>query len=642
MIFRFALLQDKTIKGSPGEKRISSYCRKVTVIWCAFFILNEAAAAFTIFFGSDFVWSIYNGGISYILMGILFACEYLVRIRVQKTIPKAVPLSAVNKKSRGNDAVICYEDTWKSGVYKTWGDFLKETAAFRAYIASEPSSRFILHCEDCWLFLVAFASLLQCKKEIILTANASTENINEIDAPFLADQTIQEKCGIQTDDLEELPSINADETSIIMLTSGSTGKPKEVKQRLTEFENDNRFVISKWGDEFLSRKLCSTVSQHHIYGLLFSILLPFTCGVPFRRRRIEIPEEFEKLTDTEYMIISVPAFLKRAVEIESKGSLKLLDPWIFTSGGLLSYETAEKTSEVFGFWPVEVYGSTETSGIAWRQSKNGQEWAPFDNAQLSVNGDGCLIIRSPYIKDPDGFETADMVELLEDGRFLLKGRIDFVVKIEEKRISLVEVQQRILQSGLVSASCVIPMEGKRQYLAAAVVLNDKGKEKFENFKKHDINQYFREYLSQYFERLVIPKKWRYPESLPSDIQGKIKREEVINLFTDNKFILDKVVEKDENSVTLELTLPPGSPYFDGHFPSFRLLPAVGQTEIVLRLANEYLDTGINASQLRRFKFTNFILPSYTVRVKLEKKENNLSFRITTLEGEACSNGNIIL
>ena len=189
---------------------------------------------------------------------------------------------------------------------------------------------------------------------------------------------------------------------------------------MKEFEEDNAFIMSKWGDEFYKRIVCSCVNQHHIYGLLFSVVLPFASGVPFRRNRITIPAEFKDLTDTSYMIVAVPAFLKRTIEGET-ASFGLKSPFIFTSGGVLTPDVAKKTDEIMGFWPVEVYGSTETSGIAWRQSKNGLEWTPFDNAEITQNADGCLIIRSPYISDPAGFETADLVEIFPDGRFLLKG-----------------------------------------------------------------------------------------------------------------------------------------------------------------------------------------------------------------------------
>jgi acyl-coenzyme A synthetase/AMP-(fatty) acid ligase/uncharacterized membrane protein len=686
MIFRFATMQDKSIRGSLNEKRVAAYCRKVTYVWCGFFVLNGSAAAWTIFYGSDALWSVYNGGISYILIATLFAGEFMVRKMVQKKMPQSIPISTFKNNSRPRSTILCYEGAWSDAVYKTWGDFLEGTAELRRRINAENSEKWLLHCEDYWYFLLAFTALLQCKKKILLSANASPAYIEEIRSgaangvkmahnatPFLTDQVFPEgespentfhipsllkelhKTDIQA---EEGPAINADETSIIMYTSGSTGKPKAVLQRLTEFEADNRFIISKWGDEFLKRKLCSTVSQHHIYGLLFSILLPFTLGIPLRRKRIEFPEEIEKLSDTEYMIITVPAFLKRAVEVESSSNLNLKSPWIFTSGGALKFETAKKTSEVFGFWPVEVYGSTETSGIAWRQSANGQEWTVFDNAKISQNQDGCLIIISPYIKDPAGFETADMVEILDDGRFLLKGRIDSVVKIEEKRISFPEIESRILQSGLASDVCVISLEDKRQYLAAAVVFNNKGKERFEGLEKHEINKFWREYLLQYFENIVIPKKWRYPETLPLDAQGKKKKEDIQFLFSGEKEAAEnadfesggfgkldreKIIEKTENSVSLEFSIPGASPYFDGHFHGFPILPAVAQAELVLRFAARHLGTTISPLEIRRVKFTNFISPDAPLLLKLVKKEKTISFNLSSSENKTVySTGTVIL
>ena len=545
MIFVFATLQDKTIKGSLGEKSVQAYCRKVTIVWCGLFIVNGSIATLTIFLNSNLLWVVCNTGVPNVLMGALFLGEYIVRKRVQRGTPQVITLSAFKSKSRLNSKAVCFEGTYSEGRFKTWSDFLNETAKLRVIIKKIESKRCMLYCEDYWYFLIAFTSLLQCKKEILLGSNIKPDYIKEIrgDAPLFTDHIISEKIKntyniallLNTEFSknifkEPIPNINPNETSIVMYTSGSTGKPKEVSQRLTEFENDNKFIISKWGDELIKRNLCSTVSQQHIYGLLYSVLLPFTAGIPFRRNRIEFPEELEKLIDTEYTIITVPAFLKRAVEIENNKSLNLKSPWIFTSGGVLDLQTAEKTNNIFGFWPLEVYGSTETSGIAWRQSKNGLEWTPFDNAEISKNSDDCLIIRSPYIKDENGFETADIVEILEDGRFILKGRIDSIVKIEEKRISLIEVENCILESGFASDVCVISIEDKRQYLAAAIVFNENGKKEFNSAEKQKINKFWKDYLSKYFEGVVVPRKWRYFDNLPLDAQGKKKKDEIKELF----------------------------------------------------------------------------------------------------------------
>ncbi len=542
--FRFATLQDKTIKGSLSEALVSNYCRKVTIIWCVFFIANGSAAVYTTFFCSDKIWSVYNGGISYVLMGILFISEYIVRRKVNSKMPKKVSITEFSAYSRKDNHIMCYDEKWSNRKYKTWLDFLTETAALRTIISANPEEHYILHCEDYWLFVVTFTALLQCQKEVILTANISTEFIKEIKVPgtlFFTDQDLEGsiKIGetiknvlsqdiITEKEIRTTPKINKDETRIILSTSGSTGKPKAVKQRMTEFELDNDFIISKWGKEIISRKLITTVSQHHIYGFLFGISLPFTCGIPFRRKRIEFPEEFEPLNDASYMIIAVPAFLKRTVEAEK--ILQMKDVFIFTSGGVLLPEVAEASNKLFGFWPMEVYGSTETSGIAYRQSKNGLEWTVFDNAKIWKNEEGCLVIKSPYIKDKKGFATADLVDIHKDGRFILKGRSDSIVKIEEKRISMTEVENRILQTNLVKDVKVIAMSDHRQYLAAVIVFNETGEEKFKNTEKFYINKYFHDFLMQYFENVVIPKKWRYIDKIPCDIQGKKRKTEIKALF----------------------------------------------------------------------------------------------------------------
>jgi len=53
-------------------------------VWCGFFVLNGAIALGTALWASEAVWSLYTGVISYVLMGLLFAGEYLVRLRFKR------------------------------------------------------------------------------------------------------------------------------------------------------------------------------------------------------------------------------------------------------------------------------------------------------------------------------------------------------------------------------------------------------------------------------------------------------------------------------------------------------------------------------------------------------------------------------
>lgn len=59
------------------------YTRKVTLVWCAFFVLNGSVAAVTAFWCSDTVWAFYNGLLAYVLMGGLMGIEWVVRKRVR-------------------------------------------------------------------------------------------------------------------------------------------------------------------------------------------------------------------------------------------------------------------------------------------------------------------------------------------------------------------------------------------------------------------------------------------------------------------------------------------------------------------------------------------------------------------------------
>jgi uncharacterized membrane protein len=60
-----------------------AYMRRVTWVWFAFLLLNAAVSAITALSGDMVLWTAYNGFVSYVLMGLLFAGEWLVRRRVE-------------------------------------------------------------------------------------------------------------------------------------------------------------------------------------------------------------------------------------------------------------------------------------------------------------------------------------------------------------------------------------------------------------------------------------------------------------------------------------------------------------------------------------------------------------------------------
>jgi uncharacterized membrane protein len=76
MVERFARLRNENL---PQAGVL--YTRRVTQVWCAFFIANGSVAVWTALYANRDVWAMYNGLIAYLVMGMLFAGEWLLRPR---------------------------------------------------------------------------------------------------------------------------------------------------------------------------------------------------------------------------------------------------------------------------------------------------------------------------------------------------------------------------------------------------------------------------------------------------------------------------------------------------------------------------------------------------------------------------------
>jgi uncharacterized membrane protein len=83
VVERIARLRDKDL---PGQA--IPYLRRVTAAWCVFFILNGAIALYTATASSFETWALYNGLIAYVLIGAMFAGEFLIRLRVMQGVRK--------------------------------------------------------------------------------------------------------------------------------------------------------------------------------------------------------------------------------------------------------------------------------------------------------------------------------------------------------------------------------------------------------------------------------------------------------------------------------------------------------------------------------------------------------------------------
>lgn len=113
-------------------------------------------------------------------------------------------------------------------------------------------------------------------------------------------------------------------------------------------------------------------------------------------------------------------------------------------------------------------------------------------------------------------------------------------------------------------------------------------------------------------------------------------------FNDHDIRDEVVVSKDENALVLEFVIPATSDFFDGHFPEYKLLPAVAQFEVITRFSRKYFGTQRYVPNIKRIKFSAPIRPDTKIHLELtyKKDKGSVSFNMAdaNVEGKVYSSG----
>ena len=443
-----------------------------------------------------------------------------------------ISLSDLLSQNRAPESIVCFDDNSEI----TWQTFNDDLSQLVHLLSSSPFQRVAICTQDSYLFSVAFLACAVSEKHIILPGNYQPCALAELSEHFdclLVDDSIDE---VEVSDvrniqnlldsnpkaqqplIDNLAPIDLAAIQLTLFTSGSSGTPKDIDKTLEHLDIEIAQLDKNWGDLLKGNRVHSTVSHQHIYGLLFRILWPLCSGVPFARHNLEYPEQILSHANKQSVLISSPALLKRLKHETKPAQLA----GVFSSGGPLPTESAHQALNLLGHFPIEVFGSTETGGIAFRQQQSAQTpWQLFDCIEASLNSENCIKLLSPYIDKNNWYQTADECEMVSSNQFILKGRTDRVIKIEEKRVSLVEVEKRLEQLPWVSECVVIPFEEpERLILASVLVLSDQGQAKLATMSKGKFWLMLRSELRKWLEPIAIPRKYRVVDEIPLNSQGK--------------------------------------------------------------------------------------------------------------------------
>lgn len=535
--------------------------------------------------------------------------------------------------------------------------FRGRMGAWRALLAAQDGANFALYIEDSIEFAAALLGAWQAGKTIWLGADtlaascaALAGQVDGFLGAYPAACAPLQPPGDASVDAAGPQSLAADFPALVVFTSGSTGAPQAIAKQWSQLASELATLDQLFGAAAGDAAIIATVSHQHIYGLLFKVLWPLASGRAIHAHSIIYPEELAPaLAAGPCVLVTSPAHLKRLPEHLDWHAARAQLRAVFSSGGPLAPEAAFDCARMLGAPPHEVYGSSETGGVAWRQRHAGSDgaWRVFPTVEWQVGpDDGLLMVRSPHLPDASWWTTADSAVAAGDSQFILLGRSDRIVKIEEKRVSLDAIEAGLLASGLVlEARVLLCADGAqgRQRVAAVVVPNAEGEAIRARDGKAALNLRLRHALAGSVETVALPRRWRYAAQLPANAQGKTTQAALLALFDDApapRLPQVHAIERDEAAlrVTMTLSAPANLYYFDGHFDQAAILPGVVQVEWAIAYGRQYFELPPAFGGINALKFQQVITPGQIVQLELvhDTAKGSLNFRYSSDAGQHAS------
>jgi len=544
-------------------------------------------------------------------------------------------------------------------------------------LASALQARGIRHAaiwaEDAAEFAIALFACWRAGTTAILPADAAahtcTALASQVDV-WLADTELPKIVPAEqqwrlekSTDAPALPPAALDsQAEVVLYTSGSNGTPKQIRKHLGQLQAEIDTLQHQWplSPDRISCVLGS-VSVQHMYGLPFRVLWPLAAGVPLDRVQHAYPEALQhaSLAHERVIWVASPALLSRLGDALDWAQLSGRLARLYSAGGPLPASVSEHFEQNLGaeLRPTEIYGSSETGIVAFRQGAD--DWQPFAGVAVSLNSDGALRVQSPWVR-PEDEQTADAATLSPTGGFQLHGRLDRIVKIADERIALPMVENALAQNPLVAQAhlgTISPPNAtaalrQTPRLAALVALSAQGLQVLRSRGRNAVINALREPLRTQFAPLAVPRIWRFFAQLPTNAQGKLTQRALHEAVHNRPSLPDAqrqpVNANAQHERHYTVRIPYDLVHFSGHFPKAPVVPGVAQIGWAIHFAQRDLLPDLcpdfRFGGMEVLKFQKLVRPGDELRLALrfDPQTHKLYFAFTTAHGEKpCSSGRIL-
>ncbi|MEG8052058.1 acyl-CoA synthetase [Sphingomonas aerolata] len=207
---------------------------------------------------------------------------------------------------------------------------------------------------------------------------------------------------------------------ITVATSGSTGSPRPCVHDVVDMIDEAAFVATQFTGR---RRVVALVPAHHLYGMIWTALLPDALGVPVVVRAIGASLGLA----AGDLVIAVPEQWQALVRIVRRFPMDVIG---VSSAGFLNDSVAAGLLAAGLTRLVDVYSSSETGGIAMRDvPANGYDLLP--RWRLSEHGDEDWRLVDRHGRFCD---LPDYVERIGESALRPVGRRDGAVQVGGRNV----------------------------------------------------------------------------------------------------------------------------------------------------------------------------------------------------------------
>jgi acyl-CoA synthetase (AMP-forming)/AMP-acid ligase II len=321
-----------------------------------------------------------------------------------------------------------------------------------------------------------------------------------------------------------VPAFSPDQVAAVLFTSGSTGRPNPSPRRWGRLVAGSLAAGVALGVErFPGAAVVATVPHAHSYGLESAVMLALQHGLLLTAERPFFPADVAAALDRDRspgILVTTPVHL-RALVGDAAGQrfgTSFRAGLILSATAPLSGELAERAASAFGAPVFEIYGCSEAGQLATRHTIDGPVWRCLDGFRLYNDAAGCWA-SGPAEAD---VLLADVIEPVDSGRFILRGRTADLVNVAGKRSSLAHLTRQLLAvDGVEDGVFLMPEDGEVGVTPrlAAVALAP-------GLTAATILRRLRGRVDAAF----LPRPLRVVDKLPRNELGKLPRAEILRLI----------------------------------------------------------------------------------------------------------------